>query len=55
VTDPEWTTALVAAFSGADWMAGRARVTQGFSFHFPLQALRHPETMTTDILRQLAL
>jgi hypothetical protein len=69
MTDQEWLTALLASLKGADWTVECAGVDQRFPFasaavqhritnarrvvHFPLQALRHPETMSTEILRQL--
>ena len=68
MTDQEWLTALLASLKGADWTVEFAGVDQRFRspaqrsasitnarrvVHFPLQALRHPETMSTEILRQL--
>jgi hypothetical protein len=71
VTDQEWLTALLAALDGAEWTVECAGMRQGFPYataaiqhritnecklvRFPLQSLRHPETMKTEILRHLTL
>ena len=69
MTDQEWLTALLGALKGADWAVECAGVEHRFPYaaaavqhritnerrvvYFPLQALRRPETMSTEILRQL--
>jgi hypothetical protein len=69
MTDQDWLTALLGSLKGADWAVECAGVEQRFPYasaavqhritnerrvvHFPLQALRRPETMSTHILRQL--
>ena len=71
MTEQEWLTALLGALKGAEWTVECAGLVQGFPYataavqhritneckvlHFPLQSLRHPETMRTEILRQLVI
>jgi hypothetical protein len=69
MTDQEWLTALLRALEGADWTVECAGIEHRFPYataavqhritnerrvvHFPLRTLRHPEIMSTEILRQL--
>jgi hypothetical protein len=69
MTDQEWLTTLLGALKGADWAVVCAGIERRFPYataavqhritnerrvvHFPLQTLRHPEIMSTEILRQL--